>query len=144
MINKTGQTAKNIINEHANIVSMVKGIAIAYLVTIPLFVIFAFFLSHMDFPEKFLPSAVIITTLVSIIVAGWSSTSRIKSKGWLNGGIIGFMYMGILFLASSLAYRDYTINRHVIIMLIIGVITGSIGGILGINLRREPKVRVNR
>lgn len=144
MINKTGQTAKNIINDHGNIVSMVKGIAVAYLVTIPMFVIFAFFLANMDFPEKFAPSAVIITTLVSIIVAGWTSTRKIKSKGWLNGGIIGFMYMGILFLVSSLVYRDYTITRHVIIMLIIGVIIGAIGGILGINLRREPRVRVNR
>ena len=144
MINKTGQTAKNIINEHANIVSMVKGIGIAYLITIPLFWIFAFFLYYTDFPDKFFPSAVIITTLVSILVAGWISTSRIKSKGWLNGGIVGLLYMGILFLVSSLAYRDYSINSHVIIMFIIGVITGSIGGILGINLRREPKSRVYR
>lgn len=144
MINKTGQTAKNIISEHTNIVSMVKGIAIAYLITIPLFVIFAFFLTYMDFPEKFLPSAVIITTLISIIVAGWNSTSRIRSKGWLNGGIIGLMYMGILFFASSLAYRNYSINSHVIVMLVIGVVTGSIGGILGINLRREPKVRIGK
>ena len=144
MINKTSQTAKNIINEHANIVSMVKGIGIAYLITIPLFMVFAFFLTYMDFPEKLLSSAVIITTLISIIVAGWTSTCNVRSRGWLNGGIIGFMYMTILFLASSLAYRDYTMNSHVIIMLIIGVVTGSIGGILGINLRREPKVRMNR
>jgi len=144
MINKTGQTAKNIINEHANIVSMIKGIAIAYLVTVPMFVIFAFFLSNTDFPDKFIPSAVIITTLVSIIIAGWTSTRKIKSKGWLNGGIVGFIYMAILYLVSSLAYRNYSINRHVIIMLVIGVISGAIGGILGINLRREPRVRVNR
>ncbi|NLL06202.1 MAG: TIGR04086 family membrane protein [Clostridiaceae bacterium] len=144
MINKTGQTAKNIINEHSNIVSMVKGIAIAYLITIPLFVIFAFFLTYMDFPEKFLPSAVIITTLISIIVAGWSSTRKIRNKGWLNGGIVGLMYIGILFLASSLAYRNYSINSHVVVMLVIGAITGSVGGILGINLRNEPKVRIGK
>jgi len=144
MINKTSQTAKNIINDHANIVSMVKAIAIAYLITIPLFAIFSFFLNYMDFPQKILPSAVIITTLISIIVAGWTSTSKIRSKGWLNGGIIGFMYVVILFLVSGLAYRDYSIDTHVITILVIGVITGSIGGILGINLRREPKVRVNR
>ncbi|OPZ92363.1 MAG: hypothetical protein BWY74_01618 [Firmicutes bacterium ADurb.Bin419] len=144
MINKTSQTAKNIISEHANIVSMVKGIGIAYLITIPLFMIFAFFLSYMDFPEKFLPSAVIITTLISLIVAGWTSTCKVRSRGWLNGGVIGLMYMAILYLTSSLAFRDYSIDTHVIIMMIIGVLTGSVGGILGINLRREPKQRANR
>ena len=141
MINKTSQTAKNIMSEHANVVSMVKGIGIAYFITIPLFMVFAFFLTYMDFPEKFLSSAVIITTLVSLIVAGWSSTCKVRSRGWLNGGIIGLTYMVILFVASSLAFRDCTINSHVIIMLIIGVITGSIGGILGINLRKEQRIR---
>ncbi len=144
MINKTSQTAKNIISEHANIVSMIKGIGIAYLITVPLFMIFAFFLSYMDFPEKFLPSVVIITTLISLLAAGWSSTCKVRSRGWLNGGIIGLMYMAILYLASSLAYRDYSINAHVITMMVIGVLTGSVGGILGINLRREPKQRANR
>lgn len=94
MTNKTSQTAKNIISEHANIVSMIKGIAIAYLITIPLFMVFSFFLTYMDFPEKFLPSAVIITTLISIIIAGWSSTCRVQSRGWMNGGIIGFFVYG--------------------------------------------------
>lgn len=141
MINKTSQTAKNIISEHANIVSMIKGIGIAYFITIPLFMVFAFFLTYMDFPEKFLSSAVIITTLISLIVAGWSSTCKVRSRGWLNGGIIGLAYMVILFVASSLAYRDCTINSHVIIMLVIGVITGSVGGILGINLRKEQRIR---
>ena len=141
MINKTSQTAKNIMSEHANVVSMVKGIGIAYFISIPLFMVFAFFLTYMDFPEKFLSSAVIITTLVSLIVAGWSSTCKVRSRGWLNGGIIGLTYMVILFVASSLAFRDCTINSHVIIMLIIGVITGSIGGILGINLRKEQRIR---
>jgi putative membrane protein (TIGR04086 family) len=141
MINKTSQTAKNIMSEHANIVSMIKGIGIAYFITIPLFMVFAFFLTYMDFPEKFLPTAVIITTLISLIVAGWSSTLKVRSRGWLNGGIIGLVYMVILFIASSLVYRDCSINTHVIIMFVIGMITGSIGGILGINLRKEQRVR---
>lgn len=141
MINKTSQTAKNIMSEHANIVSMIKGIGIAYFITIPLFMVFAFFLTYMDFPEKFLSTAVIITTLISLIVAGWSSTCKVRSRGWLNGGIIGLVYMAILFVASSVAYRDCAINSHVIIMFVIGMITGSIGGILGINLRKEQRIR---
>lgn len=141
MINKTSQTAKNIMSEHANIVSMIKGIGIAYFITIPLFMVFAFFLTYMDFPEKLLSTTVIITTLISLIVAGWSSTCKVRSRGWLNGGIIGLVYMAILFIASSVAYRDCTINSHVIIMFVIGMITGSIGGILGINLRKEHRIR---
>lgn len=138
-MNKTSQAAKSILNEHANIISMVKAIAVSYLITIPLFAIFALLLLCSDFPEKFLPSAVITTTLISIVVAGWTSTSKIRSKGWLNGGIIGLVYMLVLYLVSSLVYGDYSITPHVLVMLIIGVVMGSIGGILGINLRKEAR-----
>lgn len=140
MINKTGQTAKNIINEHANIVTIVKGILVSYLITLPVFAVFAYLLTFTDFPQKYMPTAVIITTLLSIVIAGWSSTKNVKSKGWFNGGIVGIVYMLILFALSSITYENFSINKHVVTMLAIGVLTGSIGGILGINLRKEPRM----
>lgn len=136
MINKTGQAAKNIINEHSNIVTIIKGILVSYLFTLPMFAVFAYFLTFVDFPQKYLSTAVIITTLLSIVIAGWISTRNVRSKGWLNGGIVGIIYMLILYLLSSIVYREFTLNSHVLILLAIGVLTGSIGGILGINLRR--------
>ncbi|AUG57722.1 TIGR04086 family membrane protein [Acetivibrio saccincola] len=140
MINKTGQSAKNIMSEHANALNIAKSILISYLITIPVFAIFAYILILTDFPQKYISTFVIITTLLSVVIAGWSSTKYIKSKGWLNGGIVGFFYMLVLFLLSSSSYGDFSINIHVITMFIIGTLTGSIGGILGINLRKEPRV----
>ncbi|HAA43359.1 MAG TPA: TIGR04086 family membrane protein [Ruminiclostridium sp.] len=140
MINKTGQSAKNIMSEHANALNIAKSILISYLITIPVFAIFAYILILTDFPQKYISTFVIITTLLSVVIAGWSSTKHIKSKGWLNGGIVGFFYMLVLFLLSSSSYGDFSINIHVITMFIIGTLTGSIGGILGINLRKEPRV----
>lgn len=140
MINKTGQSAKNIMSEHANALSIAKAILISYFITIPVFAIFAYILTLTDFPQKYIPSFVIITTLLSVVIAGWSSTKYIKSKGWLNGGIVGFVYMLVLFLLSSSTYGDFGINMHVATMFIIGTLTGSIGGILGINLKKEPRV----
>jgi putative membrane protein (TIGR04086 family) len=140
MINKR-QTAKNIINEHSNIVNITKGIMISYIITIPVFAVFAYFLTLVDFAEDYMPAVVIITTLVSIIFAGWSAASNIRDRGWLNGGIIGFVYMLVLFLLSNIVFRDFVINRHVITMFIIGIITGSIGGIFGINLKKQPRIK---
>jgi len=140
MINKTGQSAKKIMSEHANALNIAKSILISYLITIPVFAIFAYILILTDFPQKYISTFVIITTLLSVVIAGWSSTKYIKSKGWLNGGIVGFFYMLVLFLLSSSSYGDFSINIHVITMFIIGTLTGSIGGILGINLRKEPRV----
>ena len=77
MINKTGQAAKAIINENSNLVTIVKGILISYVVTIPIFLVFAYILTFTSFPEKHIPTAVIITTIISIVVAGSSSTKNI-------------------------------------------------------------------
>ncbi|HOM03017.1 MAG TPA: TIGR04086 family membrane protein [Acetivibrio sp.] len=136
MINKTGQAAKNILSGHTNVITIIKGILISYLFTLPMFAIFAYFLRFTDFPLKYMSTAVIITTLLSIVIAGWISAKNVKSKGWLNGAIVGFIYMLILYLISSIVYRDFAVNSYVLILLAIGVLSGSIGGILGINLKR--------
>lgn len=143
MINK-GQAAKNIISEHANMVTIAKGLLVSYIITIPIFVVFAYFVSMTDFPEKYLSTAVIITTILSIVIAGWSAAKGMKSRGWLNGAVIGFVYILVLFLLSSVTYNNFTINSHVIIMFVLGVVTGGIGGILGINLRKEPRAKIKR
>jgi len=44
--------------------------------------------------------------------------------------------MLILYLVSSIVYREFAINSYVLILLGIGILSGSIGGILGINLKR--------
>jgi len=67
---------------------VIKGILVSYLFTIPMFAIFAYFLKFTDFPLKYMSTAVIITTLLSIVIAGWISTKNVKSKGWLNGAIV--------------------------------------------------------
>ena len=52
MINKTSQSAKNIMSEHANALSIAKAILISYLITIPVFAIFAYILTFTDFPQS--------------------------------------------------------------------------------------------
>lgn len=143
MINKS-QTAKNIINEHANIVTVAMGILVSFLITLPVFALFSYILTFVDFPDKYISTAVIITTLISMVIAGWIAAKNIKSRGWLNGAIVGLVYMGILFLASSLVFRDFSIDKHVVIMMIIGILAGSIGGILGVNFTSQPRVKIKK
>jgi len=136
MINKTGQAAKNILNGHSNIIMVIKGHTGILFVYNSDVCYFCVFLKFTDFPLKYMSTAVIITTLLSIVIAGWISTKNVKSKGWLNGAIVGFIYMLILYLVSSIVYREFAINSYVLILLGIGILSGSIGGILGINLKR--------
>jgi len=65
----------------------------------------------------------------------------IRNRGWLNGSIVGLVYMIILYLFSSLMYKNFTIDKYVITMTVIGVLTGAIGGIVGINVKKTTKYK---
>lgn len=131
----TNLSVKSASNEKLNILSLMKGLLASYIITIPVFMLLALILANTDFPQRLVSSAVVVTTVISVLTAGFVSTKGVRNKGWLNGGIVGLIYMVILYLISSLIYNDFTIDKYVITMTTIGIISGSIGGIVGINTR---------
>lgn len=134
---KSGHGAKSKKNEQMSIKSVIRGIVYSYIVTIPVFILFALILTNTDFPDQYISTTVFITTIISILVAGIVSTRSFRNKGWLNGAIVGFIYVFILYLIGSLYLKNFIIDKQVLNMCIVGILTGSIGGIIGINLKRS-------
>lgn len=143
-MNQASQSAKTVLSDHITLVSILRGLLISYLITIPTFIIFALILTYTNFPEMLISPAVVITTMISILTAGSTSTRGVKNKGWLNGGIVGLIYMLVLYLVSSLVFNDFTVNNYVVTMELIGIFTGAIGGIIGINIKRPSHIKVKR
>ncbi len=121
-----------------NIKLVMKGIIISYLATIPIFVIFAFVLSNTLIPDKLISPAVLITTIISVLIAGIIAGRNLRSRGLINGIAVGILYMVILYLISSIVYRDFSINSYTLAMLVIGAVSGGIGGIIGVNIKASP------
>ena len=128
-------------NEKLGPMSILKGMLAAYIITIPAFMLFALILANTDFPQRLITPAVVVTTIISVLTAGSVSTRGIKSRGWLNGSIVGFIYMLILYFFSSLTYDNFSVDKYVITMTVIGVLTGAIGGILGINIKSGSRIK---
>lgn len=135
----TNQGQKVASNEKLGLVSVLRGLLTAYIITIPAFMLFALILANTDFPNKLITPAVVIITVISVLTAGSVSTKGIKNKGWLNGSIVGVIYMSVLYCLSSVIYNDFSIDRYVITMTVIGVSAGAIGGIIGINSKLSSK-----
>ncbi len=133
----TGQTTglKKSLDEHVNLIRVAKGLIISFLITLPCFFVFALFLTYTDFPEKYTSMAVLITTVISVLVASAYSTKNIKHKGWMNGCFVGLLYVTILYLASSIVDKNFMLNFSGILTFFIGAIVGCLGGIFGINMR---------
>ena len=134
-------SAKTTINENLNPIAVLKGILAAYIITIPAFMLFALILSNTDFPQKLISPAVVVTTIISVLTAGSVSTRGIKNRGWLNGSFVGLIYMLILYIFSSLIFKNFSVDKYVITMTVIGILTGAIGGIVGINIKKDSRYR---
>lgn len=126
-----------------NPLMLLKGLLASYIITIPAFMLFALILANVDFPQRLVTPVVVIITVVSVLTAGAVSTRGVRSRGWLNGSIVGLIYMLILYLFSSIAYSNFAVDRSVLTMTVIGVLSGAIGGIMSINTRKGPSYKYN-
>jgi len=135
----SNQNPKASSGERLGLLALLRGLLTAYIITIPAFMLFALILANTDFPNRLITPAVVVTTVISVLTAGLVSTKGLKSRGWLNGSIVGAIYMGILYLISSIIYNDFSVDRYAITMMIIGILTGAIGGIIGVNSKTSAK-----
>jgi putative membrane protein, TIGR04086 family len=51
----------------------------------------------------------------------------------MNGGIIGGIYILLLYIVSSLLNWKFSLNIQSMLMIVIGIVFGILGGIIGVN-----------
>ncbi|MDD2503591.1 MAG: TIGR04086 family membrane protein [Clostridia bacterium] len=125
--------------ESLKISLLLKGLLASVIITVLAFILLSLILANTNFPQRLITPSVVVTTIISVLTAGSVSTRGIRNKGWLNGSIVGLVYMILLYLISSLVYNNFSIDRYVITMAAIGIMAGAIGGILGINTTKTVK-----
>lgn len=115
-------------------IRILKGVFRAYLFTLFLFLILAVLIYFTKVSESIIPKAVVIISAVSIFLSGIDVTRNIDSMGWLHGGLIGFLYIAILLILSSLIMPSFYFKWDIAIDLLLGFLTGVLAGILGVNI----------
>jgi putative membrane protein (TIGR04086 family) len=80
-------------------------------------------------------SVITIITMVSIALSSIYAAVRVESRGWLNGAMVGLIYMLILFLLSLLFKTGVSLDKFALFRIFMGFITGTLAGIIGINLK---------
>ncbi|MGB4471207.1 MAG: TIGR04086 family membrane protein [Tepidanaerobacteraceae bacterium] len=117
-----------------NLVKIFKGVFFAYLFTIFLFLVLAFIMYFSSISENIIPKAVIIISAVSILLGGINTTKDLESMGWLHGGLVGFIYTGILIILSFIIVPSFALSINVAIDIFISFLVGVVAGIIGVSL----------
>ena len=118
-----------------SIVKVIKGSAISIILTLIFLSIYAALLSATNISEATMVPVVLVITGISILIGSSMSTVSIKSQGMLNGFLVGLIYMAVLYIISSIMLVGFEFNLNSVIMLIVGAVTGMIGGVIGVNIK---------
>lgn len=112
-----------------------KGILIAYTISAVLIVIYGILLYSTSLSESSMPTITMIITMISIALSAIYTAIRAESRGWLNGALLGLIYMIILFLIELIFRAGVSFNGLLILRLFMGFVVGTLAGIIGINLK---------
>lgn len=129
---------KNIeIIEENNFIKIIKGTAISVILSLMLLMILSILLSYTNLSENIIVPTVITITCLSILAGSLFSALKIKKQGIVNGAIVGGAYIIILYILSSIISQNFKLSSNSIILIILGIMAGSIGGIIGVNIRHK-------
>ena len=118
-----------------NIKKILIGSGVSIIITIIGLVIFASLLTYTSLAESTIPTVTIIITIISILIGSSICMSTVKKNGIINGVLIGLIYIGFVYILSSIIEGNFALNLKSIIMIIGALLAGAVGGIIGVNRR---------
>ena len=114
--------------------TIIKGAISSTIITIVSLIIFSMLLINTNLNENFIQPVIIGTTGISVLMGSFIFTKKMKKNGAFIGCLIGLLYIFTLNLISYLINDlNFEMNLRTVIMICIGIIGGSIGGIMGVN-----------
>lgn len=109
-----------------NFIKILRGSAVSIIITIVSLIIFGLILAYSDLSENVVTPVVIAISGVSILIGGMLSSMKIKKQGLINGGMVGLLYIALIYILSSFIDRDFSLSTSSIIMILTCILTGAI------------------
>lgn len=85
--------------------------------------------------ESILPITSSIIMTLSVAIASIYASLKIRKKGWINGAIVGLLYIVMIIILGIFFLDDFALNSYVFLKTIIALVTGIISGMIGVNLK---------
>ena len=123
------------ISKDKSSVKIIKGTVISIILSLILLTIYAALLSYTSISESTMVPVIITITGISILIGSSISSMHIKKQGMLNGALVGLIYMLTIYILSSIFLSSFELTVNSIIMIAVGIVTGMIGGIIGVNMK---------
>jgi len=124
-------------SQRTQIKSLIIGVLMAYAITCIVFLGYSLLITYTNMTERNLPMVVAVTTLLSVMVAGFDAARGAESRGWLWGMAAGLVYILILTGLMMGVLQRFAVDTRTVSSIVLAMAGGGMGGILGINLKRR-------
>jgi putative membrane protein (TIGR04086 family) len=111
------------------------GVLVGYAITMIVFLAYAMLITYTELSERSLPLVVALTTVLSVIVAGFDAAKGAPGRGWLWGMGAGLFYVLFMAIMAVIMLPDFAATWHTFMVVMLSLAGGAVGGILGINLK---------
>lgn len=116
---------------------LVIGVLVGYAITCIIFLGYTMLITYTTMSERNLPMVVAVTTLLSVMVAGYDAAKGAESRGWLWGMIAGLIYILILMGLMMSVLQRFAVDSRTLTSIVLALAGGGMGGILGINMNKR-------
>mgnify|MGYP000849819181 CR=1 FL=1 len=113
---------------------ILKGVIFAYLISLFCFLAFSVLIQYTSLSESVMPYTVNAVSLISVFAGAAYSTRKLRVKGWLNGGLLGLVYLAGLIILGKILLPGFHLDITYLTKIILAFSAGAAGGIFGINL----------
>ena len=126
-----------ILSQGKQIKALIIGVLMGYAITCIIFLAYSMLITYTHMTEQNLPMVVAVTTLLSVMIAGFDTAKGAESKGWLWGMAAGLVYILILTILMMSVLQRFAVDTRTVTSVVLALAGGGMGGILGINLKRR-------
>lgn len=118
---------------------LARGSLFSLFLTVPVAIILSIAMCTTDFPEEYLSPAVLITVVLSIVLAGIMTTAPADNMGWIGGSVAGLFYMAVIMVVRWCLEGRVYMDKDIITLLLCGALLGTISGMAGLSLGRRVR-----
>lgn len=123
------------LNKNYELKYLIKGLLFCLVFSIAALIILALVLKLTSLSESKLPLFNNLIMIISIAIGAIYASGKSNQNGWLIGAVIGLIYYIFILILSLIFIHDSSLSLFIIPKMLMAIISGVIGGVIGINLK---------
>lgn len=120
------------------LVAFKKVLVSMFFTAIALFIL-ALFATYSNMSEKIVSACVAAATFICVFASGFTASGATGKNGWLTGLIAGIIYVIIMLIIGWITLGDSSVSNETLKMFGISILSGTVGGIAGVNFKRKKR-----